>query len=450
LVIRALCCFALATTGFAQEPVAPDAWPVSVRWDVEPLRPYPGQPVDVVLRVELPAAFVDEQLIPRFRQPLDVHLELSTPFADGAWDAVALELASLAAGPRLALDGERVRLESGMTAGNRVLEHRTRWSFDSAGSRLLEPALATGRWATSWSTDFLGQRTPNDALEGRSASRAFSFDVQPLPAEGRPPSFTDAVGAFEATVAIDKPELEVGEVLTVTWTLSGAGNLERLTPPDLARWESFHLLGTREEFGDGVRTLRADLRALDPRTRSLPPIAFAAFDPVAERYVDLTTEPLPLEVTGDRPLPKPAVADAEAEVALESSADGALARTLLASLALAGGLLLFLRWALSHPRVRHARALARFEAALARGAEPRDALARFAVERLDLGPFAPFDPRFEARLVERGADAETARRWSAWIRAELAADYGGPEGSSEAPRELARRLHGELLAAGRS
>jgi hypothetical protein len=450
LVIRALCCFALATTGFAQEPVAPDAWPVSVRWDVEPLRPYPGQPVDVVLRVELPPAFADEQLIPRFRQPLDVHLELSTPFADGAWDAVPLELESPATGPRLALDGERVRLLSRAAPGSRVLEHRTRWSFDAAGPRLLGPAIANGRWATSWSTDFLGQRTPNDALEGRAASRAFSFDVQALPGEGRPPSFTDAVGDFEATAAIDKSELQVGEVLTVTWTLSGTGDLERLTPPDLAGWEDFHLLGTREDFEAGARTLRADLRALDPRTRSLPSIAFAAFDPLVERYVDLSTEPLPLVVTGDRALPKPTVTDAEAEVAPESRANGPLARTLLASLALAGGLLLCLRWALGHPRVRHARALARFEAALARGAEPRDALARFAVERLDLGPFAPFDPRFEARLVERGADAETARRWSAWIRAELEADYGGPEESSEAPRELARQLHGELLAAGRS
>lgn len=449
-MIGALYCVALGAIGFAQEPVAPEAWPVSVRWDVEPLRPYPGQPVDVVLRVELPSAFADEQLIPRFRQPLDVHLELSTPFADGSWDAVPLGQPSLAAGPRIALDGERVRVQSRSDAGNRVLEHRTRWSFDTPGPRLLEPALASGRWATSWRTDFLGQRTPNDALEGRSAARAFSFDVQPLPTEGRPPSFVDAVGNFQATVAVDTSELEVGEVLTVAWTLSGDGNLERLTPPDLAQWESFHLLGTREEVADGARHVRADLRALDPRTRSLPAIPFAAFDPLAERYVDLATGPLPLTVTGDRVLPKPAAEDAARQVAPQTSADGTLARTLLVSLALACGLLLLARWALGHPRVRHARALARFEAALARGAEPRGALARFAVERLDLGPFAPFDPRFEARLVERGAEAETARRWCAWIRAELSADYGGPEPSSEAPRALARQLHGELLAAERS
>lgn len=455
-MIQALCYLALATTGFTQATVAQDAlpqpteWPVSVRWDVAPLRPYPGQSVDVVLRLELPAAFADEQLIPRFRQPLDVHLELSTPFAASAWDAVALESESPVAGPRLALDGERVRLQSRTAAGNRVLEHRTRWSFDAAGAQLLEPALASGRWATSWSTDFLGQRTPNDALVGRAASRAFSFDVRPLPTEGRPPSFADAVGNFEAVVATDKSKLEVGDVLTLTWSLSGKGNLERLTPPDFARLEGFHLLGVREEIGDGVRTLHADLRALDPRTSDLPSIPFAAFDPSAERYVDLATEPLPLKVSGDRALPRPVSADAEALVVSEPGVDGTLTRTLLVSLALAAGLLLFLRRILDHPRVRHARALARFEAALARGAEPRDALARFAVERLDLGPFAPFDPRFEARLVERGASAETAGRWSAWIRAELSANYGGPQESSEAPRALARRLHGELIAAGRS
>ncbi len=441
---------ALAGSGFAQEPAAPLPWPVELTWRVEPLRPYPGQAVDVVLRLEVPASFAAEQLIPRFRQPLDVHLELDLPFDAEAWDAEVWELPPPEAGPRLALDGERVRLERVPGETNLTLEHRTRWSFDAAGPRLLEPAIATGRWATSWSTDFLGQRTPADALEGRTTSRAFSFDVRPFPAEGRPPSFADAVGAFQTRLELSAAKLAVGEELTVAWTIAGAGNLASLTPPDFAALEDFHLLGIREEQSPGARTLRVDLRALDPRTRAFPSIPFAAFDPRGERYVDLATAPGSLVVTGDRALSKPGVPDAEPDDAPEPSDGGLLVRTLAASLAAAGALLLAVRQALRHPRMRHARALARFEAALARGEAPRRALERFAAERLDLGPFAPFDPRFEQRLIERGASAETARSWSEWIRADLAASYGGPREALDAPRALARRLHGELRAAART
>lgn len=449
MVGRALCLAALASVASAQDPVAPDSWPVAVEWSVAPLRPYPGQPVDVVLRVELPAAFADEQLIPRFRQPLDVHLEARTPFGSEAWGASPLTDALPEVGPRIALDGERVRLASVERQGLRTLEHRTRWSFDAAGSRLIEPAIVTGRWATSWRTDFLGQRTPADALEGRSASRAFSFDVRPFPEEGRPPSFADAVGSFRTRVELSADQVAVGEVLGVAWTVAGEGNLDALTPPAFSGLEDFHLLGIRESRAPGERTLRADLRALDPRTAAFPPLAFAAFDPVLEDYVDLATAALPLTVVGDRALPKPANASTAPPPEDDAPADGAPPRVWIAAAAAAGSLWVLLRWVPRHPRVRHARALARFESALARGEAPRKALARFAVERLDLGPYAPFDPRFDQRLLDRGARPETVREWSAWIRADLAAQYGGPRPAPDAPSALARRLHRELLAGDR-
>lgn len=410
--------------------------PVQVEWRIDPLRPYPGQAVDVELLLQVEPGFADEQLVPRFRQPLDLHLELSTGIDGDAWGGVEVSVASLKSvnsGPTTAINGERQHLTAVPGEAPRTLSYRTRWHFVEPGPQLLPAATARGRWASSWRTDFLGQRTPADTRSGQSASAPFSFDVQPFPQAGRPAHFIDALGRFEVDLGVDPEVVEVGAVITLRWTLRGDGNLEQLTPPDLSRLPGLYPLGITDRLVGRERVLRADLRLLDPELPELPAIPFATFDPQVERYVDLSTAPRTLEARGANTLEDPRALEAPTDsVARQGRYPRALLGVLLLLCGAAIGALV-----LRHPRARRSLAYARLKRQIRAGRTPRESVAEFFDTHLGWGPAAALDPRAEARLIKAGLAKSEARGWADWARAELDRSYGGAEVDVPDPLALA-------------
>ena len=78
-------------------------------------------------------------------------------------------------------------------------------------------------------------------------SRSVQLEVMPLPAHA-PASFAGAVGNFSLTNAVKPKTAQVGDPLTVTATISGRGNFDRVTAPSLEDDRGWHTYPPSAKF----------------------------------------------------------------------------------------------------------------------------------------------------------------------------------------------------------
>ena len=192
---------------------------------------------------------------------------------------------------------------------------------DRPGEFSLEPITATVRRVTRWAREssplddfgfggsmlreLMGdRRRPAETALARAVGDPLKLVVKPFPAEGRPESFAGAVGpGFTLEVAADRTVVRVGDPITVTATLRGAGNIEDASLPPLSadggldpqrfRLPEGELSGSYE---NGVKKFTCTVRVQDESVSELPAIAFSWFDPQDEAYHTTRSKPIALRV----------------------------------------------------------------------------------------------------------------------------------------------------------
>lgn len=134
------------------------------------------------------------------------------------------------------------------------------------------------------------------------------LEVKPLPQEGKPASFAGAVGRFTLDVNAGPLRVKGGDPVTMTMKISGTGNFERVTAPQVAddmAWQSYPPSSKFE--GDdsiGISGEKIFEMALIPSGSDgvekllLPEVEFSYFDPVKEGYVVLNGERKEIVVSG--------------------------------------------------------------------------------------------------------------------------------------------------------
>jgi hypothetical protein len=144
----------------------------------------------------------------------------------------------------------------------------------------------------------MGERTE---LPIRSETAALT--VKPLPANA-PPNFSGAVGSFTMAVDAKPKRVQVGDPITVTATISGRGNFDRMNAPALEDERGWHKYPSSSKFKQdddvgisGEKTFETVI-APNERKAGVPPLTFAYFDPVKESYVRLRSEPTPIQIEG--------------------------------------------------------------------------------------------------------------------------------------------------------
>lgn len=150
----------------------------------------------------------------------------------------------------------------------------------------------------------LGSRSP--LIEKQKITlktKPFSCEVMPLPLAGRPNDFSGAIGTFQLEGAAAPQKVALGDPVTLSLKLSGTGNFQALKAPLLTGtqgWRTYppadHFTGKDILGWKGVKTFDVTMIAEQALTAT-PGSLFSYFDPIAAKYVTLTTPPLPLEVT---------------------------------------------------------------------------------------------------------------------------------------------------------
>ena len=132
--------------------------------------------------------------------------------------------------------------------------------------------------------------------------------VEP-PVTGRPKNFTGAVGSFDLTAQPVTGEAYVGEPITLTWKVTGTGNLDRLTIAGVAestRLKAYSVKSTTEAAGDregGTKTFTQTIVPTEAGTLEIPVVEMPYFDPETRAYVTAKAEPIVLDVLPARGAP---------------------------------------------------------------------------------------------------------------------------------------------------
>ncbi len=128
------------------------------------------------------------------------------------------------------------------------------------------------------------------------------FEVLPLPEEGRPANFSGAIGDFAFKVHADPQQVETGEPITLSMSVRGTGNFDRVEAPlfpDTADWKTytpsvnFHGQNDRSYMGDKV--FEQAIVARSPLVNQIPSLSFSYFDP--QQGVYITRESAPIAIT---------------------------------------------------------------------------------------------------------------------------------------------------------
>lgn len=132
-----------------------------------------------------------------------------------------------------------------------------------------------------------------------------TLQVLPLPTEGRPESFTGAVGRdFDITATVKKSQIKAGQVIELEVEVTGEANLDLVPYPFLPNWP-----GVEKKQVDGSskvevedrqvrseRTYRFRLKMKEPGNYELKDIALAYFRPETEQYEVLKAAPISVDV----------------------------------------------------------------------------------------------------------------------------------------------------------
>ncbi len=140
------------------------------------------------------------------------------------------------------------------------------------------------------------------------SSDPVALEVKPLPPNA-PPSFSGAIGSFTMATDAKPKSVPVGDPITVTTTISGRGNFDRVNAPLLEDDRGWHKYPPSSKFKQddevglsGTKTFEMVVSPNENK-QSLPVLAFSYFDPAKEQYVTLHSEAMAITVQGGAAAP---------------------------------------------------------------------------------------------------------------------------------------------------
>lgn len=171
---------------------------------------------------------------------------------------------------------------------------------------------------------------------------AINIGVKAPPAEDRPFDFSGAIGQYEMSVSAKPTRVEQGQPVTLAIAIKGepldgvAGPDLKLYPELAARFD----FSAEESPGEKEGSAKVFRRAIFPRREGeqmIPPITWSYFDPSTQKYVTLSSPPIPIMVdpsTSPETLSDAATGSSQAGTALTKTTGGISPNVVAANLVL--------------------------------------------------------------------------------------------------------------------
>ena len=178
---------------------------------------------------------------------------------------------------------------------------------------------------------FFDQVLPGETKQVEVQAEPVQLTVLPLPEQGRPASFTGAVGDYQFDLGARPTTVPVGDPITLHMELSGSGNLSAVTPPAPATGNAFRRYDAQPVKGEDGEHRRVFEQVIIPNSvdvHEIPAVEFSFFDPDARAYKTITRGPIAIEVQAAAP-GRAGVVDAAPAPAPSPAAEAPLGRDIV-------------------------------------------------------------------------------------------------------------------------
>ena len=141
-----------------------------------------------------------------------------------------------------------------------------------------------------------GWGKPNEFTK---SSKRLNIQVLPLPSEGKPLSFSGAVGQFQISPSLENYQVKAGQPFSLKIRFEGQGNAKVIELPPINWPENLVVFDTKSEskfFKNGQSFKEFEILLIQNQEGSfkIPQIVFTYFDPELKKYVTKNTEELQL------------------------------------------------------------------------------------------------------------------------------------------------------------
>ena len=137
------------------------------------------------------------------------------------------------------------------------------------------------------------------------SSKPINIHVKPLPELSKPEGFKGAVGNFTIESSLQKNNFSTDETGKLIVTITGSGNMQLLTLPDITWPSNFEVFDTKLTDNtdnktvpiSGSKSFEIPFSVGNVGTYQIPLISFSFFDPISGTYKKLTTGNIQFSVT---------------------------------------------------------------------------------------------------------------------------------------------------------
>ena len=138
-------------------------------------------------------------------------------------------------------------------------------------------------------------------------SNPVTINAKPIPEEGRPKSFTGAVGDFKLKTDINKNDVKANESANLKVEISGTGNFNKLIFPEIKTPNKIEAYTPKKHnnfktYDDGMQgSITSEVVMVPEKEGSytISPVEFSYFDPKKEKFITLKTDEVQLSVNGN-------------------------------------------------------------------------------------------------------------------------------------------------------
>jgi hypothetical protein len=171
-----------------------------------------------------------------------------------------------------------------------------------AGAIELEPATLDNK------ITFVKNENGNNTMFEENVSltsKPLTIQVKPLPEAGKPENFKEAVGNFSIDASVEKNNFSTDETGKLLVTISGKGNMQLLTIPEINWPTNFEVYETKviDNINNttipisGSKTFEIPFTVADTGTHSIPAIKLSFFDPSNGSYKIVSTKSILLNIS---------------------------------------------------------------------------------------------------------------------------------------------------------
>jgi hypothetical protein len=145
--------------------------------------------------------------------------------------------------------------------------------------------------------------------EYEHASNALNITAKALPTTNKPLDFIGAVGKFKLVSSIDSSEIEFGNAIKLSTTISGTGNIMSIQQPYFEFPRQLEVfdpvikenISKNSNYIKGSKSFEYIIVPERPGEFDIPGTQFSYFDPETERYISLSSPTFKIQVSGELP-----------------------------------------------------------------------------------------------------------------------------------------------------